>query len=155
MKNRVIEIDEIKQIIPHRHPFLLVDRVISINDEGANPDEPTIRGIKNVTANEDFFNGHFPNYPVMPGVLIIESLAQLSGIYSILKLKEEGAFQENSNTFFTSLNNVKFKKQVRPGDQLILESTFVKKKMGVWWFTCRALVDNEEVVVAELSAALR
>lgn len=148
MESRVIDIDEIKTILPHRYPFLLVDRVLEISDK-------EITGIKNVTYNEEFFVGHFPNFPVMPGVLIIEALAQVSGIMGILMTKERGNYKENMRTFFTGINNVKFKKTVRPGDQLILKSEYVKDKLGVWWFNCAAYVDGEAVVTAELSAALR
>lgn len=144
----MIDIDEIKTILPHRYPFLLVDRVLEISDK-------EITGIKNVTYNEEFFVGHFPNFPVMPGVLIIEALAQVSGIMGILMTKERGNYKENMRTFFTGINNVKFKKTVRPGDQLILKSEYVKDKLGVWWFNCAAYVDGEAVVTAELSAALR
>lgn len=144
----MIDIDEIKTILPHRYPFLLVDRVLEMTDK-------EITGIKNVTCNEEFFNGHFPNFPVMPGVLIVEALAQLSGIMGILKTKERGEYKENMRTFFTGINNVKFKKTVRPGDQLVLKSEYIKDKMGIWWFDCAAYVDGEAVVKAELSAALR
>ena len=106
MENRVIEIDEIKQILPHRYPFLLVDRVTEITDN-------RIAGYKNVTVNEEFFNGHFPDFPVMPGVLIIEALAQISGIFGILTMKEDGTYKEGLNTLFTSINNVKFSHPVR------------------------------------------
>ncbi|MDE7168786.1 MAG: 3-hydroxyacyl-ACP dehydratase FabZ [Mucispirillum sp.] len=148
MKNRVVEIDEIKTILPHRYPFLFVDRITEIDGD-------IIRGIKNVTVNEDFFNGHFPDFPVMPGVLIIEALAQVCGIYGILKLKEENRYDEKQKTFFTSINNVKFKRLVRPGDQLVFECKYIKDKMMIWWFECRALVDGEEAAVADLSAAFR
>lgn len=148
MENRVIEIDEIKTILPHRYPFLLLDRVLEISDT-------KIVGIKNVTCNEEFFNGHFPEYPVMPGVLIVEALAQVSGIMGILKTKERGEYSENMKTFFTGISSVKFKRTVRPGDQLRLESEYVKDKLGIWWFKARALVDGSVAVEAELSAALR
>ncbi len=140
MTNRIIEIDEIKQILPHRYPFLLVDRVTEITDN-------KITGYKNVTVNEEFFNGHFPDFPVMPGVLIIEALAQISGIFGILKMKEDGTYKEGLKTLFTGINNVKFSHPVRPGDRLILEAEFVKQKMGIWWFNVS--------VKAELSAALK
>ncbi len=148
MENRIIEIDEIKQILPHRYPFLLVDRVIEITDTH-------IVGYKNVTVNEEFFNGHFPDYPVMPGVLIVEALAQISGIFGILKMKEDGTYKEGQKTLFTSINNVKFSQPVRPGDRLMLEAEFVKQKMGIWWFNVYAKVDDKVAVKAELSAALR
>ncbi len=144
MTNRIIEIDEIKQILPHRYPFLLVDRVTEITDN-------KITGYKNVTVNEEFFNGHFPDFPVMPGVLIIEALAQISGIFGILKMKEDGTYKEGLKTLFTGINNVKFSHPVRPGDRLILEAEFVKQKMGIWWFN----VDDKLAVKAELSAALK
>ena len=122
MENRVMEIDEIKTILPHRYPFLLVDRVTEITPE-------YIKGYKNVTANEEFFNGHFPDFPVMPGVLIIEALAQISGILGILKMKDDGTYKEGQKTLFTGINNVKFSAPVRPGDRLELESQYVKDKM--------------------------
>lgn len=143
-----MEIDEIKQILPHRYPFLLVDRVIEVT-------ENKIIGYKNVTVNEEFFNGHFLEYPVMPGVLIIEALAQVSGILGILKMKEDGTYKEGQKTLFTSINNVKFSQPVRPGDRLMLESEHIKHKMGVWWFNVCAKVDDKVAVKAELSAALR
>ncbi len=148
MKNRVIEIDEIKEILPHRYPFLLVDRVLEIWDDG-------IRSVKNVTVNEPFFQGHFPVYPVMPGVLIVEAMAQNAGIYGILKKKENGECVEGKQTFFTSIDGVKFKRQVRPGDRLILEAIVTKIKMGIWWFDCKALVDDEVVCVGQLSAIFK
>ncbi len=148
MTNRIIEIDEIKQILPHRYPFLLVDRVTEITDN-------KITGYKNVTVNEEFFNGHFPDFPVMPGVLIIEALAQISGIFGILKMKEDGTYKEGLKTLFTCINNVKFSHPVRPGDRLILEAEFVKQKMGIWWFNVFAKVDDKLAVKAELSAALK
>lgn len=148
MENRVIEIDEIKQIIPHRYPFLFVDKITEITDTH-------IVGYKNVTVNEEFFNGHFPEFPVMPGVLIIEALAQVSGILGILKMKEDGTYKEGLKTLFTGINNVKFANPVRPGDRLILEAEFIKQKMGIWWFNVCAKVDDKLAARAELSAALK
>ncbi len=148
MENRVIEIDEIKQILPHRYPFLLVDRVTEITSD-------KITGYKNVTVNEEFFNGHFPDFPVMPGVLIVEALAQISGIFGILKMKDDGTYKEGLKTLFTGINEVKFAHPVRPGDRLTLESEFIKKKMGIWWFKVCAKVDDKIAVTAELSAALK
>ena len=148
MENRIIEIDEIKTLLPHRYPFLLVDRVVEITDT-------TIKGYKNVTVNEEFFNGHFPEFPVMPGVLIIEALAQIAGIYAILKMKEDGTFKEGQKTLFTGINNAKFATPVSPGDRLELESEYVKDKMGIWWFNVTAKVDGKKAASAEISAALR
>lgn len=149
MKNRVIEIDEIKTLLPHRYPFLFVDRVLEI-------EEGKITGMKSVSINEPFFQGHFPNFPVMPGVLIVEALVQTAGIYAVLKMEENGdELKPDRKTFFTGIDGVKFKKPVRPGDKLILEATFSKIKMGIWWFNCRALVDGEIACVAEVSAVFK
>ena len=148
MENRVIEIDEIKTILPHRYPFLLVDRVTEITPE-------YIKGYKNVTVNEEFFNGHFPDFPVMPGVLIVEALAQISGILGILRMKDDGTYKEGQKTLFTGINNVKFAAPVRPGDRLELEAQYVKDNMGIWWFNVIARGDGKTAVKAELSAALK
>lgn len=148
MKSRIIEIDEIKKYLPHRYPFLFVDRVLEFNDA-------YIKGVKNVSANENFFMGHFPERPVMPGVLMIEALAQVSGIYALLRMEEEKSDFANMLTLFTGINNVRFKRPVRPGDILTLESNFIKRKMSIWWFSCVASVDGEVACTADLSAALK
>ncbi len=149
MKNRVIEIDEIREMLPHRYPFILVDRILEVWDDG-------IKGIKNVTINEPFFQGHFPNYPVMPGVLIVEAMAQNAGIYGILKMAEDGDKSgEGKQTFFVSIDGVKFKQPVRPGDQLVLEAKLIQVKMGIWWFDCKASVNGKIVCVGQLSAVFK
>lgn len=148
MKSRVIDIDEIKKYLPHRFPFLYLDKVLEFDDT-------KIKGLKNVTVNEPFFAGHFPDYPVMPGVLIIESLAQVCGMFGLLKTEEENKNFTNMLTLFTGVNNVKFKRPVRPGDTLILEATFVKRKMSIWWFEVKATVDGELACSGELSAILK
>lgn len=140
-------IDEILELLPHRYPFLLIDRVEDVNEE-------RIVAYKNITANEPCFTGHFPGYPVFPGVLIIEAMAQVSGIFAKTKMLSDGE-TVGIKTYFTSIDGVKFKKPVRPGDKLVLECTFVKRKMGIWWFDCKAMVDGSVVCVALLSATFQ
>ncbi len=138
-KKVIFDIDEIKKILPHRYPFLLVDKVIEF-EEGK-----FIRAVKNVTVNEIFFNGHFPEYPVMPGVLIVEALAQTGAILILKTLKKEGQI-----AFFAGIDKLRFKKQVRPGDQLILEVTPTKIKGSVGKAKAEAYVDGELAVSGEI-----
>ena len=142
-----MDIIEVMRYLAHRPPFLLVDRVLE-----CVPGE-RIKAIKNVTVNEPFFQGHFPGYPVMPGVLIIESLAQASVIlvYQTLERKPD----DKSLIFFAGIDNARFKRQVIPGDQLVLESTQLRLVRGVGKFAVRATVDGALVAEAELLAALR
>jgi len=142
-----MDIGEIMRHLPHRYPFLLVDRVLE-----CIPGE-RIKGIKNVTFNEPFFQGHFPNYPVMPGVMIIEALAQVSLILfyeTIDRLPDD-----KSIIFFAGIDEARFKRQVIPGDQLLLESIEKRLVRGVGKFSVRASVGNALVAEAELLAALR
>jgi 3-hydroxyacyl-[acyl-carrier-protein] dehydratase len=138
---------EIMQYLPHRYPFLLVDRVLE-----CHPGE-RIKAVKNVSINEPFFEGHFPGYPVMPGVLIIEALAQVSVIlvYRTLGKMPDG----KSLIFFAGIDRARFKRQVLPGDQLTLESTEVRLVRGVGKFAVRATVGGALVAEARLLAALR
>ena len=133
----MLDIDQIKKILPHRYPMLLVDRIIECDDESR------IVGIKNVTANEPFFQGHFPDYPVMPGVLIIEAMAQVACILSLRILKKGG----NDPVLFTGIDAVKFRKPVRPGDCLRLEMTKIKQRKTLFRFQGKAYV--EDALVAE------
>jgi 3-hydroxyacyl-[acyl-carrier-protein] dehydratase len=142
-----MDIGEIMRHLPHRYPFLLVDRVLE-----CIPGE-RIKGIKNVTFNEPFFQGHFPNYPVMPGVMIIEALAQVSLILfyeTIDRLPDD-----KSIIFFAGIDEARFKRQVIPGDQLLLESIEKRLVRGVGKFSVRASVGDALVAEAELLAALR
>ena len=142
-----MDIDEIMRYLPHRYPFLLVDRIIALEDG------KSIRGIKNVTMNEPFFQGHFPGYPVMPAVLVIEALAQLA---SILAWKIAGRSPaDGSLIFFAGIDNARFRRQVRPGDQLVLESEVQRLVRGIGKFAVRAKVDGEIVAEADLMAAMR
>ena len=128
----MIDINEIKKIIPHRYPFLLVDRIIECDFESR------IVGIKNVTVDEPFFQGHFPEFPVMPGVLIIEALAQTACILGLKLLKLEG----RGAVFFTGIDGAKFRKPVIPGDQLRLELIKVKQRKSLFRFEGKAFVDD-------------
>ena len=139
----MLDINDIQKVLPHRYPFLLVDRIVEL-EVGKRA-----VGIKNVTANEEFFNGHFPGNPIMPGVLIVEALAQTAGILSI---KTSGA--ENVAVFFLSIDKAKFRKPVLPGDRLVLEVEIVRKRANVTRCACRALVEDKLVAEAELTAMM-
>ena len=138
---------EIRKIIPHRYPFLLVDRIIEL-EAGKRA-----VGIKNVTANEPFFQGHFPEYPIMPGVLIVEALAQTAGI----AVNAEAAGAEGSEAklgVFASIDEMKFKKQVTPGDTLRLEAEILSSKMGVVKAKVKATVDDKTAAEGEIKFAM-
>ncbi len=140
-----IDIREIMDLLPHRYPLLLVDRVLEYDPK------TSIRAIKNVTFNEPFFQGHFPGYPLMPGVLIIEALAQTAGLLLMVsKSKEE---LHNKLFLFTGLERVKFRRQVVPGDQLELNMNHVRNKMNVWKMAGTAQVNGQVVAEATLSGA--
>ncbi len=142
-----MDIEEIMRYLPHRYPFLLVDRIVAL-DEGKS-----IRGLKNVTMNEPYFVGHFPGYPVMPAVLVIEALAQIA---SILAWKIVGRSPaDGSLIFFAAIDNARFRRQVRPGDQLILESEVQRMVRGIGKFAVRAKVGDDIVAEANLMAAMR
>ena len=139
----MLDAQQIQAIIPHRYPFLLVDRIIEI-DYGVRA-----VGLKNVTINEPFFEGHFPTYPVMPGVLIVEALAQV-GAVAILGMDEF----KGKMPFFAGIDGVRFKRQVKPGDTLRLEVTLGKMRRGVGMGTATATVDGELAVRGELMFAV-
>lgn len=140
----MIEIDEILKLLPHRYPFLLVDRVIELEPE------KRIVGIKNVTFNEPFFPGHFPGKPIMPGVLIIEALAQTGGI---LAFKSFPGLK--GDVRFVGIDNARFRRPVVPGDQLRLELQVVKHRREIWVFDAQAYVDDKKVAEAQLMATLQ
>ena len=141
---RVIEIDEIMKILPHRYPFLLVDRIVEIGDK-------RVVGIKNVTSNEPFFQGHFPGHPIMPGVLIVEAMAQVGGILLMGTVDDPGS----KVVYFMSLDNVKFRKPVKPGDQLRLELEIQQVRGKVCRMAGVAKVDGAVVCEAEMAALVR
>lgn len=143
--NKIIKINEIRNFLPHRYPFLLVDRVLE-HEAGKS-----IIGLKNVTANEEFFNGHFPQQPVMPGVLMIEALAQISGI--LYFITNDVVIDDNNFFFLAGVDNARFKRIVGPGDQLMLHSEITKNRREICRFTTKATVNGEIACVAELLIA--
>ena len=140
----MLDINEIKKIIPHRYPFLLVDKIIECDDDSR------IVGIKCVTMNEPFFQGHFPDFPVMPGVLIVEAMAQVACILAMRVLKKEGS----ASVFFTGIDGVKFRKPVVPGDVLRLELTKTKQRGELFRFDGKALVEDQVVTQGSIQAVL-
>ncbi len=142
-----LDIYDILKHLPHRYPFLLIDRVVDY--------EPgkTLVAIKNVTHNEPHFPGHFPSRPIMPGVLILEALAQATGILAFKTA--DHIPDENSLYYFVGIDNARFKQPVEPGDQLQLEVEFVKQMRGIWKFKGKALVDGKVVCSADLMCAER
>jgi 3-hydroxyacyl-[acyl-carrier-protein] dehydratase len=140
-----MDIQQVMRHLPHRYPFLLIDRVLEIvPGEG-------IKALKNVTVNEPFFPGHFPSRPVMPGVLIIEAMAQAAGI---LTFETAGVIPEPDDRFyFVGIDKARFRKPVEPGDQLILKVKLVRSLKGIWKFEASADVDGREVASAELMVA--
>ena len=139
----VIEVSEIMEILPHRYPFLLIDRVA-----GLEPGK-SIRAVKNVTVNEPFFQGHFPGHPVMPGVLLLEAMAQAGGILAF-----RSADVENKLVYFMGIDNAKFRRPVVPGDTLELTLEVLKARGKIWKFKGTARVDGETAAEAELMATI-
>jgi 3-hydroxyacyl-[acyl-carrier-protein] dehydratase len=139
-----LKINEIKEYLPHRYPMLLVDRVIEYT-EGER-----IVGIKNVTANEGFFEGHFPGRPIMPGVLMLEALAQLGVLF--FKMASNGVGQDKL-IVFAAADEVKFRREVVPGDVLTLQMDLIKRRSGIWKMAGLATVDGEKAVEGILTAA--
>lgn len=142
-----MDFQRITDLLPHRYPFLLVDRVTDLERK------VKISGYKNVTSNEPFFNGHFPGNPIMPGVLILESLAQLSGLLGLEAMGEEQA--KNTVYYFAGIDHARFKKPVVPGDRLEMEARYVSDKRGIWRFECEAKVDGQLACKAEILCAAR
>ena len=138
----LLDIHQIKNYLPHRYPFLLVDRVLEAEQE------KRLLAIKNVTYNEPFFEGHFPSRPVMPGVLIIEALAQASAI--LASIGRDDINTENRVYYFTGIDKARFKRPVEPGDQLVFEVELVRKIKNMWKCSCVAKVDGDVAARAEV-----
>jgi 3-hydroxyacyl-[acyl-carrier-protein] dehydratase len=145
--NNGLDISQIKEYLPHRYPLLLVDRVLGWESG------KTITAIKNVTINEEFFNGHFPNKPVMPGVLTIEALAQTAALLSFLT--EGRKPDENTVVYFLGIDKARFRRPVEPGDQIKLEVEIVRVVRGIWKYKAVASVDGELAVEAEFMCTMR
>lgn len=143
----MMDIHKILKQLPHRYPFLLVDRVLDI-DKGKS-----IKALKNVTMNEPFFQGHFPHRPVMPGVLMLEALAQAAALLAFDAM--DASPTDDMVYYFAGINGARFKRPVEPGDQLILEVELLRMKAGIFKFKARALVGEDLAVEAELTCAMR
>ena len=139
-----LDIKEIVRLLPHRYPFLLVDRIL------AGEKNKSMIGLKNVTMNEPYFQGHFPSDPIMPGVLILEGMAQVGGILAYYSLPD---MIGNKLIYFAGIDKVRFRRPVVPGDQLLFEMDVLKHKGKIWKMTGKAKVDNEVVAEAEFMAA--
>ena len=140
-------IEEIRRFLPHRYPFLLIDRVTA-----CIPGE-SLQAIKNVSVNEPHFTGHFPEVPIMPGVLIIEALAQATGLLGFRTMSEEPS--SDLLYMLVGVDNVRFKRQVVPGDQLILNAKLLRRSSVIWKFECEATVDGKLVTKADLLCAAK
>lgn len=138
-------ITDIMATIPHRYPFLLVDRIVEFDEE-----ENRIVGLKNVTVNEPFFQGHFPEFPIMPGVLIVEAMAQTGGML----LRKEIGEESDRLAVFMGINQAKFRRPVVPGDVLLLELRLIGRKFNTYTLEGRATVDGKPVAQAEISLAI-
>ncbi len=145
MSEFLLDIDQIRALLPHRYPFLLVDRVIE-----CVPGEH-LTAIKNVTINEPFFQGHFPSKPVMPGVLIVEALAQASGILAFLTVGDKR--DESVLFFFVGIDGARFKRPVLPGDRVELKTRLLRRRRDVWKFATEAIVDGHRAAQAQLMVA--
>lgn len=139
------DIMEIMRYLPHRYPFLLIDRIIDIRG-----DESCV-GVKNVTMNEPQFQGHFPERPVMPGVLLIEAMAQTAGV---IAMRAQGEVERPRLVYFVTIDNAKFRKPVTPGDRVEFHMTKTAQKRNIWWYSGRAMVEGALVCEAQISAMM-
>jgi 3-hydroxyacyl-[acyl-carrier-protein] dehydratase len=139
-----VDIMQLMKLLPHRYPFLLVDRIIEIDADNS------AIGVKNVTVNEPHFQGHFPEQPVMPGVLIVEAMAQTAGAICVKSMGTD----KPSLVYFMTIDNAKFRRPVVPGDRLEIHVKKLKKRGNIWRFACEALVDGAKAAEAEISAMM-
>lgn len=147
LKMNTLDINQIKEYLPHRYPLLLVDRVL--NWESGK----SITAIKNVTINEEFFNGHFPHKPVMPGVMMIEAMAQTAALLSFLTMGHKP--DHNSVVYFLGIDGARFKRPVEPGDQLKMEVEIIRAARGIYKYKAKGSVDGQLAVEAELMCTMR
>jgi len=145
MENKILNIEDIKKLLPHRHPFLLIDRVENIIYG------ESCTAYKNISYDAWFFQGHFPNAPIMPGVLIIEAMAQAAGVLALSSVNND---TKTDSVLFASINNAKFKKQVIPGDTLRIEVKVIQKRAKIWKFEAQAFVKDELSDEAEFTAVI-
>ena len=148
MPSPLMDIQQIMRFLPHRYPFLLVDKILEIIPG------KSIVGCKNVTVNEPFFVGHFPTFPVMPGVLIIEAMAQTGGIFAMESLNIKAAEDPDTKIFFMSIDKARFRKPVQPGDILIMTMEPINQRRNIWKFSGRAEVEGTLVCEAEMMASI-
>ena len=147
MEMKTLDINQIKEYLPHRYPLQLVDRVL--NWESGK----SITALKNVTVNEEFFNGHFPHKPVMPGVLMIEALAQTAALLSFLTMGQKP--DDNSVVYFIGIDGARFKRPVEPGDQLKMDVEILRNARGIWKYKAVGSVDGQVALEAELMCTMR
>lgn len=143
----MMDVNEIRKYLPHRYPFLLIDRVTELTIG------ESIVALKNITINEGIFQGHFPDYPVFPGVLILEAMAQACGVLGFKTMDKTP--DDGSIYLYAGADKVRFKRQVVPGDQLVIEAQFVSEKRGIWKFDCVAKVDGKIAAEASIMCADR
>lgn len=148
MQSPLMDIQQIMRFLPHRYPFLLVDKILELTPGSS------IVGCKNVTFNEPFFAGHFPSFPVMPGVLIIEAMAQTGGIFALESLNIKAAEDPDAKIFFMSIDKARFRKPVQPGDTLIMTMKLINQRRDIWKFHGQAEVDGTLVSEAEMMASI-
>ncbi len=147
VQKKTLNVEEIMSLLPHRYPFLMIDRVV---DYSITPEHKTLRAIKNVSFNEPFFQGHFPGKPVLPGVLILEAMAQATGVLAFTMV---GKPEPGELYYFASIDNARFRHPVVPGDQLVLDVEFLKERRGIASFKGVATVDGSVVCSADLMCA--